>query len=526
VPVKWSIDRPDAGTIDGKTGVFTPNGAAGIVNVTAKAGSLASTVAIMIAVDGTQEGDPDSGSMPAGAGGIGGVGGEGGGSIITDKALRAALDKPASEDATLVWLYPYDGTVWPRGLPAPLLQWSHGANAPLAVKLQIEVDPLYKIVLYLGRPSGLAADKPIDRVPIPQVVWRNALQSGTKMKVTLTIAASDGAGGYAAYTAKLNPTWTIAPAALRGTVYYSSYATKLAENFSGAKGGDGRFGGAVLAIRRDAFDPVLVAGTTTDDDSGCRGCHVVSANGGVMIAQHTDNPVSSAYDLKTMKESLYTDADNGKFGWAALSADGTIALGNAGPPGSNAANVASLSTSALYKVSDGSVLTSQGLSEFVTQAATPTFSLDSSKVAFNLYGGPGNGSITANGRSLVVMDFAKVDDKTYKFSNPKAVYTASDTNQLPGWPGFLPDASGIVFELEVMPGDAMEYLETRRHARGELWWTDLDGHAHALDRANGKSTLPTGSAGHDDDATLQYEPTVAPLVAGGYAWVVFTSRRL
>ncbi len=29
-----------------------------------------------------------------------------------------------------------------------------------------------------------------------------------------------------------------------------------------------------------------------------------------------------------------------------------------------------------------------------------------------------------------------------------------------------------------------------------------------------------------DDTTLNYEPTVLPVVSGGYAWVVFTSRRL
>jgi hypothetical protein len=37
--------------------------------------------------------------------------------------------------------------------------------------------------------------------------------------------------------------------------------------------------------------------------------------------------------------------------------------------------------------------------------------------------------------------------------------------------------------------------------------------------------LPT-SASHPDDQTLQYEPAVGPIVAGGYAWVVFTSRRM
>jgi len=30
---------------------------------------------------------------------------------------------------------------------------------------------------------------------------------------------------------------------------------------------------------------------------------------------------------------------------------------------------------------------------------------------------------------------------------------------------------------------------------------------------------------HPDDVSLNYEPTVSPIATGGYAWVVFTSRR-
>jgi hypothetical protein len=527
VPVRWSSDHRDLGVIDPVTGMFKPNGAAGTVTITAKAGSLTTSVTVTIAINAKQDGDPDSGGMPAGAGGLGGVGGEGGGSKIADKAVRDALDKAATEDAELVWLYPYDGTVWPRGLPAPLLQWKHGAHVPVAAKITVEVEPNYKVELYLGRPPALAADKPIVRLPIPQAIWKNGLQSGAKMKVTLTIAASDGAGGYAAYVAKVNPTWTIAPTTLRGTVYYNSYGTKLAENYDGAKGGNGRFGGATLAIQRDAFDPVLIAGATTKDDTGCRVCHTVAADGSKLIVQMTNNLVSSAYDLRDMnKATIYPASDNGKFGWAALSPDGAIALGNAGPPGSNSGNVASLNATALYKVSDASALTAQGLSAFVTQAATPVFSLDMKKVAFNLNAGPGTSSITADGRSLVVMDLTKVDETTYSFTNPKQVYQASSADQKPGWPFFLPDADGIVFQLEVKHPDNGEFLTTRSNARGELWWTDLEGHAHALERANGKGYLPTGPLNHADDSTLQFEPTVAPLIAGGYAWVVFTSRRL
>jgi hypothetical protein len=92
---------------------------------------------------------------------------------------------------------------------------------------------------------------------------------------------------------------------------------------------------------------------------------------------------------------------------------------------------------------------------------------------------------------------------------------------------------------------------TREGARSELWWTDLGASPVpvALAALNGKNAggaryLPAGPQNHgsgtatdpgnwcnhdesvSDDTTLNYEPTVLPVVAGGYAWVVFTSRRL
>jgi hypothetical protein len=525
-PVKWTADHPELGAIDRATGKFSPTGIAGTVYITATANSLQATTTLVIKVAAKQQGDPDSGSKPVGAGGLGGVGGEGGGAKISDPKLLEALDKSPQSDAELNWLYPYDATVWPRGMPAPLLQWSSTSHAALAVKIHIEVDKSFSYDGYFAAPPDLAAGKPITRLPIPQEVWRRAQESGKSMSVGLVIAASDGAGGYSAFTPKANLSWTIAQTTMRGTVYYNSYGTKLAENFGGAKGGNGRFGGATLAIHGGAFDPVLVAGKTTNDSSGCRVCHVVSSDGSRMIAQQADNMVSSSYDLKDMnKETTYPDADSGKFGWAALSPDGAIALGNAGPPGTNSQNVSSLASSALYRVADGKVLNVQGMGAFVSQAATPAFSPDGDKLAFNFNGGPGTQAIAGDGRSLVVMDFKPIDADNYSVTNPRKIFTGQG-EQRPGWPFFLPDGNSLIFQLELKSGASNERFATRLGARGELWWTDLDGQSHALDRANGKGYLPTGPSGHEDDTTLQYEPTVAPIVAGGYAWVVFTSRRM
>lgn len=64
-------------------------------------------------------------------------------------------------------------------------------------------------------------------------------------------------------------------------------------------------------------------------------------------------------------------------------------------------------------------------------------------------------------------------------------------------------------------------------AHGELWWVDVaTKQVHRLDQANGRGHAPVGPDGHDDDSTLNYEATVAPIPSGGYAWVIFTSRRL
>ena len=75
----------------------------------------------------------------------------------------------------------------------------------------------------------------------------------------------------------ITETWTIAPARLSGTIYYNSYGTQLAQNSTGAVGGNGKFGGAVLSIHVGDTAPKLVAGTSATNPSGCRVCHSVAA---------------------------------------------------------------------------------------------------------------------------------------------------------------------------------------------------------------------------------------------------------
>jgi hypothetical protein len=62
-----------------------------------------------------------------------------------------------------------------------------------------------------------------------------------------------------------------------------------------------------------------------------------------------------------------------------------------------------------------------------------------------------------------------------------------------------------------------------------LYWVDLATKtATPLDKLNGTGYLPTYGGAHTGvaDSNLNYEPTVNSVASGGYAWVVFTSRRL
>jgi hypothetical protein len=53
---------------------------------------------------------------------------------------------------------------------------------------------------------------------------------------------------------------------------------------------------------------------------------------------------------------------------------------------------------------------------------------------------------------------------------------------------------------------------------------------HRLDSANGITDgelyLPVGPTFHPNDSEQNYEPTISPIASGGYAWMVFASRRL
>jgi hypothetical protein len=542
VQPNWSVDRGEIAGIDAN-GLVTPTGTtAGVVTITARYGSQMATTTLTVVIDTVQSGDPaataDLGTPDGGAssGGYAGVGGNGPGNAATP-TQQTVLNGTPTSDSTVRMLYPYDQTVWPRGLLAPLLQWDPGAHAFDSVYVHI-TETNYDYKGYFSAPSGGAA---FVNLPIPQAVWQDATYSnaGDNMVVTLTFA--QGGSAYGPYT--LN--WKIVPAVLGGTVYYNSYGTALAKNY-------GTFGGATLSIKAGQTGPALVAGTNAAT-TGCRVCHSVAANGSTLLTQHGDNyAVGSDYNLQTSPptETQVGSPDMGTYNtaFASLTPDGTMALTNVG------ASTIGDSTSHLLSMPSGTPLAATGL---VTNfsAGSPAFSPDGKHIAFNFYGGTGSDK-----RSLAVMGF---DSGSLAFSNLTTLATPVSTSQRTVWPAFMPTNDSIVYEVEV--AETGEFGMTRKGVRGELWWVDLTTKTPArLDRLNGWNLVPDQDGGTDDggtgtlesylptvtnpttvachpdgsatdfgavdpthalDTTYNYEPTINPIVSGGYAWVVFTSRR-
>jgi hypothetical protein len=520
VSPQWTIDKGELGTLGVASGLFTPASLGGTATVTATYQGQTTTAPLTVKVSYVGIGDPNPPDAGAGgAGGFGGVGGSGEGAGATPGQVTSLNGTPTADPA-LTFLYPYDKTVFPRGVLPPLLQWTMGTHSFAAALIHIS-ETNYDYKGYFQAPAS-----PFQNSPIPQAVWNAVANSNGGENVSVQVTLLDGSGGV---WGPVSESWVIAPGVLKGTIYYQSYGTKLAYNYSGAKGPNPNFGGATLAIKENATDPVLIAGNTTanpaTDHTGCRVCHSVASGGSTLVTEHGDSyPTSSGYALTNgnTENSFANNNGNGLLAWPALSPKGDFLLSNSGGIAGGSGTA-----SALYSTTDGSAIASTGLSGL--GALTPAFSPDGTHVAYNWQSGTG-----ADQASLGAIDFAAT---TTAFTNQRTLYTPASGHAY--WPSFLPTNDGAVFELETVSngrdlagtrGTNDNGATTVDGTHGELWWVDLATKTGTrLDLANGKGYLPahtTAVTTNGDDSTLNYEPTVNPVPSGGYAWVVFTSRRM
>jgi hypothetical protein len=251
--------------------------------------------------------------------------------------------------------------------------------------------------------------------------------------------------------------------------------------------------GRVLRIKPGASAPedFLAAGGQT----GCSTCHAVSANGSTLILGG-DIGVST-WDLLT-NTPMFDVQTTGKpiRSWAmpAISPNGKFVVENnaplPGPPGG-----------------------SDGLWDAVTGAKIPGSGLDGTLLDMPAF--------APDGTKLAYVDHATLALGVFSFDmnagtvqNPVPL-VAQGSDAPIAFPSMSPDSKWIVYHrgsLDTRSGPGDLYIASVDQPGQETRLAEIDGDGYPF-------------AAGERDRHYNYEPTFAPLDSGGYAWVVFTSRR-
>ncbi len=233
VPATWTLDTFDIVTID-SSGLATTTGIlAGKTVVTATYGGKTATAELLVKVDLSEDVDPSVDPLDHSA-----------------LAGTPGAD-PGPQASTL--LYPYDETVMPKGLIAPLVMFSAGSLPPTSAKLTLQGDNFS----WQGYYTVAAPNTP--RLTIPQNIWDAALYSSQGKKLALKVAKAAGGAAFGPYAVNIG----VAPGSLRGVVYYQTYE-------------DPQTG--IWAVRPGEQQPA------NQVKAGCVVCHSVSANGKYLAA--------------------------------------------------------------------------------------------------------------------------------------------------------------------------------------------------------------------------------------------------
>jgi hypothetical protein len=410
-------------------------------------------------------------------------------------------------------LYPYDNTVFPVGLLPPVFQWDGVGNAD---------------AIYVHMKSGLfeytGCFGPGATLAIADATWKQAgVQTGGASD-PLNVEVSIQSGG--TVYGPVKETLVFAPGKLKGDLFYNTYTSPQAGN-----------NGAVMRLHLGAAMPEVFLTDNGKSPLGpCWSCHSLSANGGMLVAQHHQYPggpyLSASFDLAANPQpspppKAQIPGATAEMGLGAVYPDGTKVLttGNSGDSTSNPllsfpdapGNIPGMlgpAKTRLFETATGNEIPLKGWD--VQYAQMPSFSPDGTMIAFNWFD-------KSSGHTLAVANF---DNATNTISNVRELLT--DPNLFVGWPWITPDNKEVIYVLGSTADYVSGYPGRFGIAKSDLWIADVaTGKARQLARANGytKAGQATYLPRPDRDEHYEFFPTISPIQAGGYFWVFFTSRR-
>ncbi len=489
----WQTDDSSVGAIDG-SGFYTPTGdLGGIVEIAAATQTLHGSTTLTVKLHIVDEPpDPVSG----------------------DALVSAAANLPqqaASLDPAITWAYPYDGTVFPRGLAAPELMWSGGSSSDLYyIHL---TSPTFELETFALPPY----DQPLPYYTMSATRWAELTNSTSG---TVDIAIARLANGVA--TGVIHHQWTIAPVQLPGTLYYSSIVPGAVDFTIRAYD----FGAGAAA---DLFGDYSPTG-----DEHCPKCHTVSADGGhiVMTMAPLTALESVTFNLATGATTYVGYPSSGPWDAAALSAHGEVVVPNFAPI--RASLVAIATAPGAYDATTGAPIPNTGLD--AVRAWMPTFSPDDGLLAYvaetptpgGCQYGSGMGSSDGELLKECSQDLHAFDwDPVARAAtnDRQLVAKGSDTTRdVLQYPTVSPLHELVVYARGPELGSLSPINNELCCNPGALFAVrpDTPGVEASLDQLGG---VAYPFAAGDRDRAYDFMPSFAPIVAGGYAWVAFVSRR-
>ncbi|MGC4089238.1 MAG: dickkopf-related protein [Polyangiaceae bacterium] len=431
----------------------------------------------------------------------------------------------------------------------------------------------------------LAANTAKPQVVIPQVAWKAFEQTARGADADLVIQRVRSTGALETESVR---SIRIVDGQLKGTVFYNSYSSQLNSYNTGAvlKIAPGATA-PTLAVQPSGkctvCHTVNLDGTRLISGGGNGGVTFNKARRYDMTTAGPSPTVLNTYDASgTDTENIQGD----KFNFGGPWTDGSLYMthgGNSSTSGTPAPYGdknwrAPPDYSRLYNpASPGTAISVTGWSNI--SAITPKFSNDGTKLAFGFWGSNSStiaqspsGTLAADtsGKTLAVVDFkcatsACTGTSTgWTVSNARNL-TPSVTHKV-GWPSFTPGGEAVIYQRQyksskaALTGWSPTDMNTVAGAMAELWLSVVPATKataavptqlralNGLDSAGTTSYLPTTSPYHVangaftinqadycsasaaltgvNDYQLNYLPSFAPTEAGGYYWVVFTSRRM
>ena len=454
----WSFDASNIAHIDQAGVLQTTNSAGGTSAVHFRSGTLSGSTALTV----TLHTKDNSGQ-----------------SLNPGDSVKSAFKNPTGgADPLLNLLYPYDKTVFPKGLPSPLVQWNGGASGDIFWIRAF--NNTFTFDVYLNYASVAA---PSPAYTFPSDVWQK-LNDSVSGPITFSLQRYSGGAAYQ----PLTESWTIASASIKGTIYYTQLLTGQTN---------------VMRIKPGGTAETFLSNTET-----CTACHSVSANGQRIVAGLNGGDSQWAVWDTSTGNRLYRSSEPS--GFQVISPDGNYVLYGHWRTGD-------------FKSSGALTLSSATDSRPLAQLSLPNpqqgypghpvWSNDNQKIAFSVRS-EDDGLLFFH--SSLWLTNVTLPPAAPGFADVRKIVDFSNSSlPVATYPSFSPDSSWIAYmrSNSSRTGVGANGLFNGQPTSGELWLTSLDGANQVrLDAANGNGNQSFG-------------PTFHPKQIGDYYWLAFFSQR-